>query len=154
TLTLALAVGWMLLGAGRTPSPASPGNPPSNPEGSAPQAPEAVTSSAPKAPGAATSATSRLARAAAARERSWRRGFAALGVLVVGLLTASFASRARIPAAEPATALAPEAGAVSFAASLLDDGRMHFFTAALDAGRAGGTGSARFFAIKVSGEVH
>src|SRR5262249_30126709 len=87
TLTLACAIGWLLLGAGRT---------------------SAAAETAEAGPAA------RLARAAAARERSWRRSLAALGLVVVGVLAASFASRARIPAAEPATPLTPESGAVSF----------------------------------------
>jgi len=122
TLTLALAVGWMLLGAGRSPGGGS-------------------------AAPVATGAEARLARAAASRERTWRRGFAALGLLVVALLAASFVSRARIPAAEPATELTPDGGAVAFDAGLLADGRMHFFTAPT------ATGSVRFFAIRVAGEV-
>ena len=132
TLTLALAVGWMLIGAGR---PAAP-----EPAPSAPESPKAL-------------AAARLARAAASRERAWRRGIAGLGVVVVALLAASFVSRARIPAAEPATALTPEtgqpseAGTVSFDAGLLADGRMHFFEAPL------AQGSVRFFAIRVAGEV-
>src|SRR6516162_8450890 len=108
TLTLALAVGWMLMGAGRAPA--------AGPADSATSTPQA-----------------RLARAAAARERAWRRGLAALGLVVVALLAASFASRARIPAAEPATALTPNTGAVSFDAGLLADARMHFFEAPLGA---------------------
>jgi uncharacterized membrane protein len=119
TLTLALAIGWMLMGAGRSPDP--------SPAGSAPEA--------------------RLARARAANERAWRRGLAALGLVVVALLAASFISRARIPGAEPATALAPEGGSVSFDTGLLADGRMHFFQAPLD------QGSVRFFAIRVGGDV-
>ena len=125
TLTLALAVGWMLLGAGRSPAPV--------PSTSGPEAPRA--------------AEARLARAAAARERAWRRGFGALGLVVVALLAASFVSRARIPAAEPATELTADSGAVTFDAGLLADGRMHFFTAPTAAG------SVRFFAIRVAGQV-
>ena len=125
TLTLALAVGWMLMGAGRS-----------------------TATAAPEVPQHATSASARLARAAASRERTWRRGLAALGLVVVALLAASFVSRARIPAAEPATALTPAAGSVSFDAGLLADGRMHFFEAPI------GTASVRFFAIRVAGEVH
>ena len=127
TLTLALAVGWMLMGAGRAPAAG-----PADPATSTPQA--------------------RLARAHAARERSWRRGLAALGLVVVALLAASFASRARIPAAEPATALTPDAGSVSFDAGLLADARMHFFEAPL--GAPSGPGSVRFFAIRVGTDVH
>jgi high-affinity iron transporter len=126
TLTLALAVGWMLLGAGRTVADA-PATPASEPR---------------------SAAQARLARASAARERAWRRGLALLGLVVVALLAASFVSRARIPAAEPATALVPADGTVSFDAGLLADGRMHFFEAPL------GEGSVRFFAIRVAGEVH
>jgi FTR1 family protein len=124
TLTLALAVGWMLLGAGRAPAAAGAG-----------------------APQPTSSAETRLARAQASRERAWRRGLGALGLVVVGLLAASFASRARIPAAEPATALVPEGDAVSFDPGVLADGRMHFFEAAL------GAEQVRFFAIRVGGEV-
>jgi len=123
TLTLALAVGWMLMGAGRAP------------------AADAATESATSTPQA------RLARAHASRERTWRRGLAGLGLVVVALLAASFVSRARIPAAEPATALAPEGAAVSFDAGLLADGRMHFFETPL------GEGSVRFFAIRVGTDV-
>ena len=143
TLTLALAVGWMLMGAGRTPGASDASAAP------APKAPEAQTS-APEARMKAqtpSSAQSRLARAAASRERSWRRGFALLGLVVVALLAASFASRARIPAAEAATALAPEAGQVSFEGGLLADGRMHIFETPL------GQGSVRFFAVRVGADV-
>jgi high-affinity iron transporter len=120
TLTLAFAVGWMLLGAGK-PAPA----------------PDATE----------TGASARLARAAAASERAWRRGLTLLGLVVVGVLAASFVSRARIPAAQPATVLTPESGAVSFDAALLDDAHMHFFQAPV------GGSSTRFFAIRVGGEV-
>jgi uncharacterized membrane protein len=122
TLTLALAVGWMLMGAGRTASP-----------------------EATPAPGKAAQA--RLARAAASSERTWRRGLATLGLLAVALLAASYVSRARIPTAEPATALTPDAGAVAIDAGLLADSRMHFFTAPIP------SGSVRFFAVRVGTEV-
>jgi FTR1 family protein len=124
TLTLALAVGWMLMGAGRASA--------------APAASEGSPS---------FSAESRLERARVSRELTWRRGLAGLGLVVVALLAASFVSRARIPGPEPAAALAPEAGAVSFDAGLLADGRMHFFQAPLD------RGSVRFFAIRVGNDV-
>jgi len=123
TLTLALAVGWMLMGAGRAAGAATP---------------EASSSS---------SAEARLERARVSRERTWRRGLAGLGLVVVALLAASFASRARIPGPEPATALAPEGASVSFDAGLLADNRMHFFEAPLD------RGSVRFFAIRVGSDV-
>jgi FTR1 family protein len=159
TLTLALAVGWMLSGAGRTAGAAtSPATP-------APEAPKAVTP--PEAPKAATSpgapkavtspqalASARLARAVASRDASWRRALSALGVIVVGLLAWAFIGRARIPGAEPATRLAPEAGAVSFDSSVLDDGRLHFFETPLAANApARWNGAARFFAIRVGAEV-
>ena len=124
TLTLALAVGWMLMGAGRAAT--------------ATAAPEGSPS---------FSAESRLERARISRERAWRRGLAGLGLVVVALLAASFASRARIPGAEPATALTPEGASVSFDAGLLADGRMHFFQAPLE------QGSVRFFAIRVGSDV-
>jgi high-affinity iron transporter len=123
TLTLALAVGWMLLGAGRAPA-----GPTAEPQRSG-------------------TAGARLARAEVARERAWRRGLGALGLGVVALLAASFASRARIPAAEPATALVPANGVVSLDAGLLADGRMHFFQAPT------AQGEVRFFAIRVGSEV-
>ncbi len=123
TLTLALALGWMLLGSGRAAATTAPQEPTSPPE-------------------------ARLVRAAAARDASWRRGFAVLGLLVVGLLAVAFATRARIPGPEPATPLVPEAGAVTFDASTLADGRMHFFDAEVPSGRA------RFFAIQAAGVVH
>src|SRR5262249_40312900 len=91
---------------------------------------------------------------AVSRETSWRRSLAALGVLVVGLLAGAFASRARIPAAEPAVMLTPAAGAVAFESALLADGRMHFFAAPLASPAAlPGQTSVRFFAIRVAGEV-
>ena len=112
----------------------------------------AATSPAPDAREALASA--RLARAAASRDESWRRALSALGVIVVGLLAGAFISRARIPGAEPATKLAPEAGAVSFDSSVLDDGRLHFFETSLAANApARWNGAARFFAIRVGGEV-
>jgi FTR1 family protein len=107
TLTLALAVGWMLLGAGRAAAPPAAGA--SGPE-------------------------SRLARAAAARDVAWRRGLGMLGLLVVGLLAAAFVTRARIPGPEPATALAEEGGGVAFEAGALGDGHMHFYEAKLPSG--------------------
>jgi uncharacterized membrane protein len=120
TLTLALAVGWMLLGAGRAAT----------------------------APGAeATGPESRLARAAAGRDLAWRRGLGMLGLLVVGLLAASFVTRSQIPGPEPAAALAPEGENVAFDAGALADGHMHFFEAKL------ASGSVRFFAIQVGTEV-
>jgi FTR1 family protein len=131
TLTLALAVGWMLLGAGRSPEA----------RGAAPEAPQAGEPPA-------NAATLRLARAAAAREKAWRRGFAGLGLVVVALLAASFVSRARIPAAEPATELTPDGDAVSIDTGSLADGRMHFFSAPT------GAGNVRFFAIRVGNDVH
>jgi uncharacterized membrane protein len=67
--------------------------------------------------------------------------------VVVALLAASFISRARIPGAQPATALAPDGGSVSFDTGLLADGRLHFFQTPLD------QGSVRFFAIRVGGDV-
>jgi uncharacterized membrane protein len=107
TLTLALAVGWMLLGAGRAARPPAAGA--SGPE-------------------------SRLARAAAARDVAWRRGLGMLGLLVVGLLAAAFVTRARIPGPEPATALVEEGGGVAFDAGALGDNRMHFYEAKLPSG--------------------
>src|SRR5262249_10742180 len=65
TRTLAFAIGWRLLGAGGEPE--APNTQESGP-------------------------AARLARAAAARERTWRRSLAVLGVVVVGVLAASFAS--------------------------------------------------------------
>lgn len=121
TLTLALAVGWMLLGAGRG-------------------------ASAPAAD--ATGPESRLARATAARDAAWRRGLGVLGLLVVGLLAVAFVTRARIPGPEPATALAAEAGGVSFDAAALADGRMRFYEAPSP------SGAVRFFAIQVGDQVH
>ncbi len=107
TLTLALAVGWMLSGAGRAPAAPSP---------------------------AASGPESRLARAAAAGDAAWRRGLGVLGLLVVGLLAAAFITRARIPGPEPATPLAPTGDGVAFEAGMLADGHMHFFDARLPAG--------------------
>jgi len=125
TLTLALALGWMLAGARREAGPvaAAADGTPSTPEG-------------------------RLARAAAVRERSWRRGFTALGLVVVGLLATAFVTRARIPAPEPARTLTAEGGTVSFEAAALADGRMKFFEVELPSGRA------RFFALLSGGAIH
>jgi len=131
TLTLAVALAWMLLGAGRR------------------AAPEA-------APGA--SAEARLARAAAARERTWVRAFGLLGAVVVGLLATAFVTRARIPPPEPATALFAEAGEVSLEAAELADGRLHFYLVALESGpvrwlalRAGGTIHVNLDACEICG---
>jgi len=107
TLTLAVAVGWMLLGAGRT-VPA-----------------EAATASGPGA---------RLARAASARDSAWRRGLGMLGLVVVGLLAAAFITRSQIPGPEPATELEPVGGNVEFDAATLADNKMHFYEARLPGG--------------------
>jgi FTR1 family protein len=124
TLTLAFAFGWMLLGAGRR----------------APAGAPALAGGSP--------AEARLARAAAARERSWMRTFGLLGALVVGLLATAFVTRARIPAAEPATALVPESGVVSIDAAELADGRLRFYVT------VAGTGPVRFFALQAGGAIH
>jgi uncharacterized membrane protein len=110
TLTLALALGWMLFGAGGTPVPA---------DASAASAPEA-----------------RLARAAAARHAAWRRGFGVLGLAVVGLLAVAFATRSKIPGPEPATVLRATGGQVAVDEAALTDGRMHFYEVETAAGRA------------------
>jgi len=107
TLTLALALGWMLLGAGR----AAPG-------------PEA----------AASGPEARLARATAARERAWRRGLALLGVTVVTLLATAFVTRARVPGPAPATALEVVDGQVGFPAADLAGGTLRFYEVALPSG--------------------
>jgi FTR1 family protein len=107
TLTLALAVGWMLSRAGRAPAAPSP---------------------------AASGPESRLARAAAAGDAAWRRGLAVLGLLVVGLLAAAFITRSRIPGPEPATPLTPDGPSVGFDAGVLADSRMHFYEAKLPSG--------------------
>ncbi len=120
TLTLGLALGWMLLGSRRAP------------------AAESAASSAPEA---------RLARAAAERERSWRRAFALLGVALVALFTTAFVTRARIPGPEPATALIPENGRVSFEASMLASGKVQFYAVPVS------SGAARFFALEAGGTV-
>jgi hypothetical protein len=73
TLTLALALGWMLWGARGVAAPALAADP------------------------AASTPELRLARAAAARERSWRRGLTGLGLVVVGVLASAFVTRVRIP---------------------------------------------------------
>ena len=107
TLTLALAVGWMLLGAARgAVAPAA--------DASGPQ--------------------SRLARTAAARDAAWRRGLGMLGLLVVSLLAVAFVTRARIPGPESATVLVPAGDAVAFEAGALADGHMHFYAAQLASG--------------------
>jgi FTR1 family protein len=111
TLTLSLALGWMLMGSRRAGSPVA--------AGPAPSAPEA-----------------RLARAAAERERKWRRTFTVLGVVLVGLFATAFVTRARIPGPEPATALTAEGGTVSFEAAALADGRARFYEVNLPAGAA------------------
>jgi high-affinity iron transporter len=110
TLTLAVALGWMLFGAGRVPAPAATDR-----------------MSAPEA---------RLARAAAARQAAWQRGLAVLGAAVVGLLAVAFVTRARVPGPEPAAALAVSGAGVDFDAATLSDGRMHFYEVETAAGRA------------------
>ena len=120
TLTLGLALGWMLLGSRRGPAGAVEGE----------SAPEA-----------------RLARAALERERSWRRAFTLLGVALVALFTTAFVTRARIPGPEPATALIPEGGIVSFEASSLTGGKVQFYAVPVS------VGAARFFALEAGGTV-
>ena len=124
TLTLALALGWMLWGSRSTAAPAA------------------------AADRTASSPETRLARAAAARERSWRRGLTGLGLAVVGVLASAFVTRVRIPGPEPATVLTAELGSVSLDAAVLADGRMKFFEVELASGRA------RFFAIRAGGEIY
>ena len=124
TLTLALALGWMLWGARGVAAPALAADP------------------------ATSTPELRLARAAAARERSWRRGLTGLGLVVVGVLASAFVTRVRIPGPEPATVLTAEGGSVSLDAAALADGRMKFYEVALASGRA------RFFAIQAGGEIH
>ena len=111
TLTLGLALGWMLWGSRRTPAPAAAAAGPSSPE-------------------------LRLARAAAGRERAWRRAFTGLGVALVALFATAFVTRSRIPAPEPATALIVEGGTVSFEAASLADGKVRFYLVALPSGPA------------------
>lgn len=108
TLTLALALGWMLFGAG----------------------------GAGAAPAAASGPEARLARAAASRQAAWQRGLSVLGLAVVGLLAVAFMTRSRIPGPEPGTALAPEGASVGFDAATLADGRMHFYEVETAAGHA------------------
>jgi FTR1 family protein len=134
TLTLAVALGWMLVGAGRREAPAP-----------------AAGLSAPE---------SRLARAAAARERTWARSFALLGALVVGLLTTAFVTRSRIPGPEPATLIMPEAGEVSIEAAPLADGRLRFYVTVLASGPArwfaiesGGTRYTNLDACEICGPI-
>lgn len=103
TLTIALAAGWLLLGAGRTAAATA------DTEG--PQA--------------------RLERAARARDVARRRWTGALGLLVVGFLSVAFVQKARLPGKEAAQALAPAGGAVRFERAALADGRMHFYEAPL-----------------------
>lgn len=125
TLTLALALGWMLFGAGRDPRDA--------------RATGASEASAPEL---------RLARATAARQAAWQRGLGVLGLAVVGLLAAAFATRSRIPGAEPATALTPESGRVQVDAATFTDGRMHFYEVETGVGRA------RFFVLQSASGLH
>ncbi len=123
TLTLALALGWMLFGTGGK-------QPASDAAGSAASGPEA-----------------RLARAAAARQVAWRRGFLVLGLAVVGVLAVAFTTRSRIPGPEPAETLTPLDGVVSIDAATLGDKRMHFYEVATPAGPA------RFFVLEQGGVI-
>jgi high-affinity iron transporter len=107
TLTLALALGWMLLGAGRA-TPAT---------GTGATGPEA-----------------RLARAAAARDRAWRRSLSLLGLTVVALLGTAFVTRARVPGPAPATPLVASDGRVDFDAADLAGGTLRFYEVALPSG--------------------
>jgi len=124
TLTLALALGWMLLGAGRRAAAAEAD------------------------PAARSAPAARLARAQAARDRTWSRGFALLGALVVGLLATAFVTRARIPGPEPATVLSPESDHVSFETGPLADGKLRFYTVELP------SGPVRWFALEAGGTLH
>jgi FTR1 family protein len=110
TLTLALALGWMLFGA----------------RGAAPAAAETATSGA----------EARLARAAASRQVAWRRGLTVLGLAVVALLAVAFVNRSRVPGAEPATPLTPDGASVAIDTAPLADGHMHFYQVATPVGLA------------------
>ncbi len=124
TLTLALALGWMLFGTGGKQAPGDA----SGPAASGPEA--------------------RLARAAMARQRAWRRGFLVLGLAVVGVLAVAFATRSRIPGPEPAETLTAADGVVSIDAATLADSHMHFYEVNTPAGPA------RFFVIELAGVIH
>jgi high-affinity iron transporter len=117
TLTVALAAAWLLFGPGRArPQPMTPA-----------EGPEA-----------------RLERAARERDTSRRRWTGILAVIVVGLLSVAFVRSSRLPAKEPAAALALENGEASFDIAPLQDGKMHFYQVVLP------EGPVRFFALRTA----
>lgn len=104
TLTIAIAVGWLLMGG-----------------------PKAATSSAD-----VTGPEARLARAAAHREAGRRRWTGIVGLLVVALLTTAFVRESRQPIRPPAQPLAVSGGEARLDAAPLGDGRLHFYQVSVE----------------------
>jgi high-affinity iron transporter len=98
-LTIALVVGWLVLGPRRpAPSPA---------ESMGPEA--------------------RLARAAAQRDAARRRWSGIVGLLIVALLASAFVQQSRQPERPLAQPLTPNGDGVQFDAAPLADGHPHFY---------------------------
>jgi high-affinity iron transporter len=108
TLTVALAAGWLLFGAGAKPA-AAPATEESGP-------------------------VARLARATRQGDRSRRRWTGLIALLVVGFLTTAFVRQAKLPGREPAEPLVFSGGIADFDAAPLEDGRLHFYAATLETG--------------------
>ncbi len=119
--TLALVVAWLMLQRAAVPVPAG---------AAANEGPEA-----------------RLRRAAIERERRRRAWTAAVGLATLTLFATAFVQQSRVPPRPPAQELVASERTLSFPASLLEDGRAHFFAAALHGQ------SVRFFAVRVGGQV-
>jgi FTR1 family protein len=122
TLTVALAAGWLLLGAD--------GN----------RGARAQANAAESGPAA------RLERAAKLRDARVTRWTGAIGLLVVGLLLTAFVQRSQIPGRAPATPLTTTDGVVRIDTAPLADGHVHFYSVPV------GEKTVRLFAVDVGGE--
>ncbi len=99
TLTIAIAVGWLLIGR---PTAATPAADAAGPE-------------------------ARLARAAAHQESARRRWSGIVGLLVIALLASAFVREWRQPTRPPAQPLALSGGEAQFDLAPLADGHLHFY---------------------------
>jgi len=99
TLTIAIAVGWLLLGRPTAAAPAAD----------------------------ATGPAARLARAARQQETARRRWSGIVGLLVIALLASAFVRESHQPTRPPATPLPVSGGEARLDVAPLADGHLHFF---------------------------